>query len=371
MSSDSVNALMNTALAAVVNETSTASDARAPLGIIGVSYNGARTFQPAVFPGKDSNGNGFQAPSPDTAFGLGSVTKVFTTAVMGQLGASALGAPISGNVPSAFSLQPGAEDWTLDQLAGFCSGLPRYPENANGKLESHADWQTYVDYLDAFSPPSLPAPYDYSNIAIGLASQIAMNMGGSETFNAAGTLQWWLQNLFIPLGMSNTGAFDDQGGTSLPGDPDPSFVAPYTYQNGAYTPGASYSGWCPWGAAGRCYSTCADMVTFSEAIIAAVEAVDTGTASTLQHGLVQSITPVSPRVTVPIKGNICEMALAWVVDGTNPQTPFVFKDGGLTGVSSFVTVAPKNGIATVILTNLHGVGVQEAGRALTTGLLAL
>lgn len=81
---ETVNSLMQTAIAAVVNTGSAASDTLAPQGVCGVYYDGSCYVSGAAF-------DGFDTPTGSTAFGLASVTKTFSTAVIGQLGSGVLG----------------------------------------------------------------------------------------------------------------------------------------------------------------------------------------------------------------------------------------------------------------------------------------
>lgn len=379
MTTSTVQSLMNTAIADVVNLSgSTASSTLAPQGIVGVYYDGQCYYQPGAF-------TGYSLPSETTAFGLASVTKTFSTAIIGQLGADTLTKEIGKHVPPQFSVQSSAQQCTLSQLAGFCSGLPSYPYATTFAPKSpgaaaevdfieiiDADEARYTDYLNSFIPPMLPAPYIYSDIAIGLASQIAMYQAGHDKYGAQSTLGWWSKNLFAPLGMANTGAFDQDGGQTVKGDPQPDLMPAYAYDGSQSYQSVGYEGWCPWGAAGRAYSTCEDMLSFVQALVGETTVNGKAVPAILTAGLEQSLTPVSPPV-YPSGSSKPEMtqALAWVVNGSNPNAQFAWKDGSLTGISSYVTVCPDLGLGTVILTNMEGVKVGTAADNLTQGLISL
>ncbi|MEM1362283.1 MAG: serine hydrolase [Pseudomonadota bacterium] len=386
MSTETVSSLMDTAIAAVVNTaSSTPSSTLAPQGIVGVYYGGQSYYQPGAF-------TGMTPPTETSAFGLGSVTKTFSTAVMGLLGNTKLTEEIGNHVPHQFALQSSARQWTLSQLAGFCSGLPNYPcplsfaPKAPGDQPlphfpeiDNADDARFLDFINSFIPPMQPGPYIYSDIAIGLAATIAMYHAGFDKFHAEHTLRWWSKNLFKPLGMVNTGAFDKSGGFNVKGDPLPNLISGYEYlspqgQQAVYS-AVPYQGWCPWGAAGRAYSTCADMLSFVQALVGETSVNNKPVASSLTEALTLSLTPVSPSVYPTNPGgsenpNVTQ-ALAWVVNASNPNATFASKDGDLAGISSYVTVCPDLKLGTVILTNMKGVSVGPAADTLTQGLMAL
>jgi CubicO group peptidase (beta-lactamase class C family) len=168
----------------------------------------------------------------DTIFEIASVTKVFTTNLLGQavfekrlkLSDSLAQFPRQlGRFMTALTGQV-----TLQQLGDFTGGFPSYaplckvqmvPGCLASDRPSIADY-TAQDFLDYFrgttpmnyqdSPPtpvtSLPAPYFYSDYSIGLLGLLLGTAPGQPVSNAS-LDGWWREvhsHILAPLGMKST-----------------------------------------------------------------------------------------------------------------------------------------------------------------------
>lgn len=165
-------------------------------------------------------------------FQIGSVTKVFTTNLLGQAvndGTLQLDEPLSDYATQLGQLAPLTAQITLKELADFTGGFPDLIPSCdvpNAPLgcppDSRPDIQTYtagdfavffrntVPMNEQVSPPipvsTLPAPYFYSDISIGLLG-LLIGAPTDEPLNNDALTGWKnvLQTeLLDPLGMSDT-----------------------------------------------------------------------------------------------------------------------------------------------------------------------
>ena len=160
--------------------------------------------------------------SPDTIFQIGSVTKVFTTAILGQnavVGINDLAEPLNNFAPVLGSLPPANQLITLEELANFTAGLPDEPPpcqpsqspgcigSGRPTIEDYTagDFATYITQ-NYVAPSPLPAPFFYSDISIGLLGLLLGADPGVPLTNAA--LSGWLDlvsdRITGPLGMADT-----------------------------------------------------------------------------------------------------------------------------------------------------------------------
>lgn len=175
--------------------------------------------------------------SPDSAFEIGSVTKVFTTNLLGQAiykNLLGLDTPLSAFPVMLGSFLPSSltPNVTLEQLADFTAGFPDYAPlckddpSQTGCLPSSRPDTTDYDaqrFLSFFqntvpknyqeTPPiqvsSLPAPYNYSDFSVGLLGLI---LGGNPTIHLGNqALDGWVSlletRLLRPLQMRGTYLF--------------------------------------------------------------------------------------------------------------------------------------------------------------------
>jgi CubicO group peptidase (beta-lactamase class C family) len=180
-----------------------------------------------------------QSFGPDLAFEIGSVTKVFTTNLLGQeiyLKQHNLNDPLSAFSVQLGSFKPLTREITLEQLADFTAGVPdlaplcKDAPHVPGCLKSDRptpDVYTAQDFLKFFqntvpknyqdtNPPpvtSLPAPYFYSDFSIGLLGLI---LGGNPNVPLSNqALNGWVSllknRLLHPLRMEDTYLYPSPG----------------------------------------------------------------------------------------------------------------------------------------------------------------
>lgn len=328
----------------------TPSPTQAPGGICGIFFDGTPYYYPAGF----IDGSG-AAPTSDTIFGLGSVTKVLTTSIVGQQSHSTLTGSVKDYLPNGYQLTTNEQPVTFAQLASFTGGVnPSQPSQGNNCTQ-----QEFECFINALAPSALPAADQYSDASIGFLAQIVMSMAGYSSFTASTTEQWFNDNLLTALSMNSTG-------TSAPSTSENGSAA-YTYENGAYQT-VNYEGWVPWGAAGRAYSTCADMMNF----VQANAGVSTINNNTVPQDILTGMQVAQSNWAPPEGDGYWRQGFAWkLIKDETSGTVYCGKAGGVTGVSSFVTVCAEPQLGVVFLTNMQGVKTEAPAQALTAGLLAL
>jgi serine-type D-Ala-D-Ala carboxypeptidase/endopeptidase len=169
-----------------------------------VSARGRRTISYGRLSAADP-----RTPNADTAFEIGSVTKVFTNLVFADMvrrGQIGLDDPLSSYLPDTVRLP----EWsgraiTLVDLATHTSGLPTFPTNL-GKPEYDAT-PTYsvkdlYEFLGSFPLPRAPGEsWEYSNLGTSLLGLAISNKAG-VTYKAL-----IRQRILEPLRLRDT-AFD-------------------------------------------------------------------------------------------------------------------------------------------------------------------
>lgn len=350
-----IRAIVHKYFAPLIDTAGKPSADKAPGGIAAVFFDGARYFFPYGKIDADAS-----APTRDTVFGLGSVTKVFTTSILGQ--SSALFDQwVSSYAPAPFQLSPSEQPVTFSQLATFTGGI--YPSDPP-KADS-GDQAGFVRFINACAPESLPSPDQYSNSSIGFLGQVLISATYPSGYGGADVTQaWYSTNLFAPLAMNYT--------TTAPARTDSAHPLSCAYRFDASTQTyqiTDYLGWCAWGTAGRTFSTAHDMLNFVMANVGVAEIEGQPVPEMILEGLVQAL---APRFEMPA-GNGNQQAFAWVVQQQDPstQSSMRFKDGGLPGVSSAVLVNPERQFGVVLLTNMAHVHAVKAGQEIMGALLPL
>jgi CubicO group peptidase (beta-lactamase class C family) len=192
---------------------------------VGVAYKN-EVFYTAGFGLADA---GFTLFTPKSLFEIASNTKVFTTNLLGQEvydGQVTLGDQLSHFKEQLGPLKPLTGKVTLEELADFTGGFPSYAPLCDGhatpgcrpSVRPSISKYGAAQFLDFFQnatpenfftkPPtlmsSLPAPYHYSDFAIGLLG-LLLPSGGM--INDASLLGWFIQvsnQILTPLGMNST-----------------------------------------------------------------------------------------------------------------------------------------------------------------------
>jgi CubicO group peptidase (beta-lactamase class C family) len=156
----------------------------------------------------------------DSLFEIASNTKVFTTNLLGQAvynGQLELGNQLSQFPKALGTLKPSTGKVTLEELADFTGGFPSYAPicsssptpgcRPSGRPSiSQYDAEAFLDYFQNFTAPKLPAPYKYSDYAIGLLGLLLPNPTGGPITDAT-LLGWFIQvsnEILTPLGMNST-----------------------------------------------------------------------------------------------------------------------------------------------------------------------
>jgi CubicO group peptidase (beta-lactamase class C family) len=354
--------------------------------------------QPCFFSrGEIELGSGI-APDANTIFELASITKVFTTAILGLRAWQGLDvwSPVETHLPSGYKLGPKEKNVTFQQLATFTGGFWWDDPHDFDKGTSYTQKDFEEAVGDLIEPQHenpiqgqehahLPTYNFYSNGSTGFLGQILMNMDSSKgpclilggcpsyPFDANGFSNWISANLTGPLNMKNTAV--EPGGqratgysyTLLPGDvyiyePQPAFL------------------WQPWGAAGALRSNATDMLNFLKANICAHHFNDpncTGLPQNILDALALAHLPnvYSPAGTLPDptiyvgKGSSVEQAWAWQhrpapVPNPNNLTGITSKDGGHPGFSTWIGFSPQKAYGLVILMNTGGGGLIHLGEAI-------
>jgi len=196
----------------------------AAIGVsVGVTFHG-RTPQFFAY-GLANFAEGTPA-TPDTIFEIGSVTKVFTTALLGwnvHTGANKLNEPLSRFPVLLGPMQRSTRGVNLLQLGDFTAGFPSTPPlcsdspatpgclpNGRPTIDEYGA-QDLLDFFRWFTAPRLAAPYHYSDISTGLIGLILGSRPDSSMEDTA--VQGWLelvrQRITDPLGMKDTFLFSE------------------------------------------------------------------------------------------------------------------------------------------------------------------
>lgn len=184
----------------------------APAVILGWSSPGARGLRGY---GEKVPG-GRVPPDQDTAFGIGSVSKLLGGLLLAREvvgGQRSLEEPVSGLLAPDLA---GQAPWTLGELVAHRSGLPPMPPNLLEERDEDGDgvsdplpWMPARHYTRELLGEALgeladqtpeEAPYQYSNLGTGLLALALADAAGVADVHTHFT-----RELFVPLGMTRTG----------------------------------------------------------------------------------------------------------------------------------------------------------------------
>src|SRR5688500_7867389 len=319
----SVSLYPDTAIAAILRER--VESGKTPGIIVGVLDAAGMRFV--------SHGTGAPGPAvldSTTLFEIGSITKVFTSAVLADMAARGEGAiedSIAKHLPAGVRAPASVgRPITLADLATHFSGLPRLPNNLSPRDMANP----YVDYtpdklyafLSAHTPARAPgARFEYSNLGVGLLGHLLALRAGSDYETLVRT------RVLSPLRMSNTKI------TLTPADR--ARLAAGHNAGGQVAP--------PWDlaslqGAGALRSTAADMLRFLSANIAA-------------HGDSASNRPLARalRLTHQPRHNLgaagADIGLGWGIATTRSGAKIFSHDGGTGGHRSFAAFDPDRRVA--------------------------
>lgn len=270
-------------------------------------------------------------PDEDTVFEIGSVTKVFTTAVLANMVVGLevlLEDPIGLYLPGDLATEQSTQGTALIHLATHTSGLPRLPDNLPyGDSENpYADYT--LDHMYEFIaghvaelPPG--AQYEYSNYGVGLLGQLLANRAttGYESLLA--------QRITGPLGMDDTRIELTPSMRSRLAPGHSGVVEVKAWDLGSMAP------------AGGLHSTARDLLTFVAANV--------GLKETPLSGALGAAHQMIGSTGIP---NV-QIALGWHVL-TGGEYDIVWHNGETGGYHSFIAFVPDAQTGVVVLSNSHG-----------------
>jgi serine-type D-Ala-D-Ala carboxypeptidase/endopeptidase len=144
----------------------------------------------------------------DTVFEIGSITKVFTSALLSDMvrrGEVRLEDPVAKYLPQTVRVpSKNGKPITLADLATQTSGLPRLPGNMAPKdpKNPYADYtvELLYDFLSLYELPREPGErYEYSNLGAGLLGHVLSRRAGMSYEELV------RERILDPLGMKDTG----------------------------------------------------------------------------------------------------------------------------------------------------------------------
>jgi D-alanyl-D-alanine-carboxypeptidase/D-alanyl-D-alanine-endopeptidase len=280
----------------------------------------------------------------DTAFEIGSVTKVFTTLVLAEMAARGevgLDDPVAMHLPATVHMpQRDGRDITLTDLATHTSGLPRLPAN----LAPADNDNPYADYsveqmyafLSAYElPRDIGSQYEYSNLGMGLLGHVLARRAGMSY----GALV--RERILAPLNMRSTAD-------------TPAVYMKSRLANGHDDKLMPVLNWDlpTLAGAGALLSTADDMLNFIEMLVDAP-------SSPLHAALATTL-----AIRRPIGVATDEAGLGWVISGDG-DSQIVWHNGGTGGYRAFLGFMPAKGVGVVGLSNTSTeAGVDDIGRHL-------
>ena len=169
------------------------------------------------------NASNIQTSDSTTLFGIGSVTKTFTTALLAAMIADKvvkLTDPITNYLPDSITTANlHLQKITIEQLATHTSGFPKTPRNLPLKMRdknnpyAHYELQDTYDFLMSYKPVMNKRQakaskkgkkvFSYSHFGMGLLAHLLEN-AAEKTYSKL--LQ---QYVFNPIGLKDTGMSDD------------------------------------------------------------------------------------------------------------------------------------------------------------------
>lgn len=317
--------------------------------IVGVSRQGRRSFF-------GYSGTGDAPFGPETIVEIGSITKVFTTALFAEAvleGRMQRDAPIQSYMPDR-RLRPCAGQVTPLQLADFTSGMPELPGDAPRNLaERGIATYTSADFLawvERWTPPgsedggcTLPAPYRYSNAGVGLLGDLVAARFGTSWENLV------RERITGPLRMASTAV-------RVPRD---RLAQGYGMDGQPVMPWPVFA----WYAAGALRSSARDMLAFGEAALGHASIEGEPVPPLLTRALAEAMTPIYRP-----EGQDFGQGMAWVENVGDPeagQRPVLLKDGGTDGFNSVIVINPGKDLAVFVAANRPHAAIPQLGIALS------
>jgi CubicO group peptidase (beta-lactamase class C family) len=277
----------------------------------------------------------------DTVFEIGSITKVFTAALLADMVARhevSLDDPISKYLPAGVKAPTrGGRSITLVDLATQSSGLPRLPDNLAPKDPSnpYADYtvEKLYDFLSHYElTRDIGERYEYSNLGVGLLGHLLARRAGTSYEELL------TKRILQPLGMRDTAITlspllkerlaigHDGGGRAAPNWDLPTLAG-----------------------AGGLRSTVNDLLKFVEANAGANANADTGAGGAGADGLRAALRDAQ-RVRRATGMPNMDIGLAWHVFHKF-GVDLVWHNGGTGGYHSWLGFLPGLSVGAVVLSN--------------------
>ncbi len=271
----------------------------------------------------------------DTAFEIGSVTKVFTALLLSDMTQKkevALADPVAKYLPAGIMVpERNGRSITLVDLATHTAGLPFMPGNAppfndpTAAKYSSGDLKQYVASYQLTR--DIGFQWEYSNIGYWVLSEALAARGGLDFESLVRA------RVLAPLKVANTDfALSSKMKANLAGghdsalqpSPDISTLPVYSVMP----------------AAGGLYSTANDLLT----LLSVAMGYERSPLGPAMEGTVSTRRPT---------GGGSEQALGWTVIGKG-NDQIIFRDGGTVGYASAMAWDPKNRLGVVVLLNQVG-----------------
>lgn len=262
----------------------------------------------------------------ETKFRIGSITKQFTAMSVIRLaekGKLSLQDPLSKYFPTL----PNAKEITIENLLTHTSGLHCYTAKLDfyQKVTVAAKPEDVIRFFEKDLPDFKPgADFKYCNSGYFLLGEIVAQVSGQSFADYLET------EFFKPLGMRNTGVFDNS-------KPPKEMALGYSFLEEKYQIALDWDmSWA--GGAGAMYSTVGDLVLWNEA---------------LYSGKVISKESLK-KATTPFKSSLGADTGNYgygLMIGKQRRTPIISHGGGLQGWTAELAYYPEQKCSIAVLTN--------------------
>jgi serine-type D-Ala-D-Ala carboxypeptidase/endopeptidase len=331
-------------------------------GVPGLVIGATRNGETAVSGfGEISNGSG-KAPDGDTLMRVGSVTKVFTGAVLASLVADhtvALTDPLQDHLGWDVTVpEMDGHVIRLIDLATHTSGLPREAERAPGPPDNPFETLTEDTYAKALAGNPLLYPAGTG----GLYSNFAFDTLAAALGTAAGKpyADLLAERVLDPIGLSDT------------------MLAPREADSGRLMQGHNFDG-SPMpdvpttpvmAGASSLYSTANDILKWLNWHLDRFSA-DDAEMRLLDHAAYVQRDGLDPVYGFDESGQMNAMSLGWVVMEPDGDRPLILqKAGGLQGMFVYHAFAPTRGVGVFVAINKFDFGAATGMAEFANNLIA-
>jgi beta-lactamase class C len=299
----------------------------------------------------------------DTLFNLGSVEKVFVSALLADAarkGEFSLDDPVANFVTE---LQHGGDfrQVTLRQLASYSSGLVM-PQDQEPWPQTYFTQPKFFSFLnqwhsDADHRPGQQMIYAHAGyMLLHIALERRFGMPINELMEERLLKPLGLDSTALPVRVPNMRAHP-RG--EIPTALRKRAVQGYSKDGEPVGHPGNLQGYYVWFGAGQMYSTARDLSVFLDACLGELP----------EHQSLYEAVKDAQQVVLPVRDEDFEQALAWEVRRMTTPT-IVDKFGGLDNASAYIGMLPERKIGIVMLGNRGGMNIVEAGRAIMLKLAA-